>query len=232
MRVLLVEDDRELREGLAENLRLNGVSVTEADSGVSFRNAMRSGTIDVAIIDVNLPDVSGFELARELARDERPPGIIMLTARTGHRDRRQGYSEGADLYMTKPVDGEELLLAVRNLARRVRRSQGIAGSDEPDQPGWKLDVARRMLISPDNAVILLSGREVMLLEQFVEAKGAPLSRSSISETMGYGSPGPTNRGLDAAIHRLREKAAERNAELPLLVIHSIGIRFAAPLRLA
>ncbi|MGV6871975.1 response regulator transcription factor [Pseudochelatococcus sp. B33] len=232
MHVILVEDDHELRVGLAENLRLNGVDVTETDSGMGFRDAFRTGFVDVAIIDVNLPDINGFELARELSEHDHQPGIIMLTARTGRQDRRQGYAEGADLYMTKPVDSEELLLAVRNLARRVRHAQANAGTARPDQPAWILDMARKLLHSPDGTVIVLSGREVMLLEQFAKARGEPLSRASIAATMGYGNPGPENRGLDAALRRLREKAAERHIELPLLVIHSIGIRFASPLRLA
>lgn len=231
-RVLLVEDDHELREGLAENLRLNGIDVTEADSGGSFRKALRSDPIDVAIIDVNLPDVSGFELARELAGDESRPGVIILTARAGRQDRRQGYAEGADLYMTKPVDGEELLLAVRNLARRVRHAKATAVPREPAERVWKLDMVRKRLVSPDDAYIVLSGREILLLEQFVRANGEPVSRVALAEIMGYGDPGPENRGLDAALRRLREKATARGIDLPLLVIHSVGLRFVSPLRLA
>ena len=227
-----MEDDDELREGLAENLRLNGIEVAEADSGSSFRHALRSGPIDVAIIDVNLPDASGFELVRELAGGALRPGVIVLTARTSPQDRREGYAGGADLYMTKPVDGEELLLAVRNLARRVRHSHAQVSRADGGQPSWRLDVARKLLVSPDGVSLALSGREVLLLEQFVKAEGTPVSRVALAEIMGYGSPGPENRGLDAALRRLREKAAAQHIELPLLVIHSIGIRFAAPFRLA
>lgn len=232
MRVLLVEDDDELREGLAENLRLNGIEVAEAYSGRSFRDALRAEPIDVAIIDVNLPDTSGFELVRELAAGGLRPGVIILTARTSPQDRRAGYAGGADLYMTKPVDGEELLLAVRNLARRVRHAQTQASASHSGERAWRLDMARKLLVSPEGASLALSGREVLLLEQFVKAEGAPVSRAALAETMGYGIPGPENRGLDAALRRLREKAAARNIELPLLVIHSIGIRFASPFRLA
>jgi DNA-binding response OmpR family regulator len=231
-RVLLVEDDHELREALAENLRLNGIDVTEADSGGSFRKALHAGPIDVAIIDVHLPDATGFELTRELADHESRPGVIILTARTGRQDRRQGYAEGADLYMTKPVDGEELLFAVRNLARRVRHAETSAAPRETAERAWKLDMVRNRLVSPDDTFITLTGREVLLLEQFVMANGEPVSRAALAAVMGYGDPGPENRGLDAALRRLREKASARNIDLPLLVIHSVGIRFVSPFRLA
>nr|WP_298720545.1 response regulator transcription factor [uncultured Steroidobacter sp.] len=232
VRVALVEDDHELREALAENLRLNGIEVAQADSARTFFEALRASPIDVAIIDVNLPDASGFELARGLARGEARPGVIILTARVGHHDRRQGYAEGADLYMTKPVDSEELLLAVRNLARRVRDARGTPAQSGADHSAWTLDVARKLLLSPRGVSIVLSGREVLLLEQFIKAAGEPVSRASLAAIMGYGMPGPENRGLDAALRRLRDKAAAQGLELPLLIIHSIGIRFVAPFRLS
>ena len=228
VRVLLVEDDHELREALAEHLRLHGIEVAEADSARAFSDALRAAPVDVAIIDVNLPDASGYELTRGLAQGEMRPGVIILTARVGRDDRRQGYAEGADLYMTKPVDGEELLLAVRNLARRVREAR--AAQSGVERAAWTLDVARKLLVSPAGVSIVLSGREVLLLEQFIKAQGEPASRASLAEIMGYGMPGPENRGLDAALRRLREKATAQSLELPLLVIHSIGIRFAAPFR--
>ncbi|WP_142850368.1 response regulator transcription factor [Telmatospirillum sp. J64-1] len=229
--VVLVEDDEELREGLAENLRLHGLDVIEAECGSVFREAVKTSLIDVAIIDVNLPDANGFELARELAISTIRPGIILLTARTGSRDRRQGYADGADLYMTKPVDTEELLLAIWNLTRRVRDCQASRAYDG-GEARWQLNMPRKLLVAPNDLVITLSGRETLLLEQFVKAQGQLIPRTKLSVMMGYGVPGPENRGLDAALHRLRDKAAKRNLDLPLLVVHAVGLRFAAPLCLA
>lgn len=222
--VCIVEDDRELREGLAEYMGLNGLPVAEADSGLSFRRVLQEYSVDVAIIDINLPDISGFHLARELSGRTGKPGIILLTARSGQQDRIRGYGEGADLYMTKPVDGQELLLAVRNLAARVR---GRAGGAE--QAAWRLDVAGMRLVAPTGGAVVLSPREVLLLEQFVPAAGQPVSRRSLDAVMGYGEPGSKSRGLDQALARLHEKARRQNVRLPLQVIHAIGIRFAAPL---
>lgn len=230
-RVVLVEDDVELREALSENLRLNGMNVLEVASGAGFREAMRMEHVDAAIIDVNLPDASGFELARDLSDDDDRPGLIILTARTGRDDRLQGYAEGADIYMTKPVDNDELVLAVRNLVRRVAETRRKRRPTPETAPAWQLDIARRLLVAPDGTVVVLSGREVMLLELFEKAKGNILSRGYVTSTMGYGSPGPEHRGLDAALRRLRHKVAGRGLELPLLVIHAAGIRFVAPLKI-
>ena len=227
--VLLVEDDVEVREGLAENLRLNGLSVYEAATGSEFHTALATTEVDVAIIDVNLPDANGFELARTMADNEGRPGVIILTARTGRQDRLQGYSDGADLYLTKPVDNDELVLAVRNLAKRIVRFRADRIRPDRDDPAWRLDVARKLLTAPNGRVLILTGKEVMLLEMFARAAGKPLSRSYLASVMGYGPPGPEHRGLDAALRRLKQKAGKQKAELPLLVVHSIGIRFVGDL---
>ncbi|HHW33163.1 MAG TPA: helix-turn-helix domain-containing protein, partial [Paracoccus solventivorans] len=83
--------------------------------------------------------------------------------------------------------------------------------------------------APTGGAVVLSPREVLLLEQFVPAAGQPVSRRSLDAVMGYGEPGSKSRGLDQALARLHEKARRQNVRLPLQVIHAIGIRFAAPL---
>lgn len=229
-RILLVEDDDDLREGLAENLRLNGMAVTEADCGAAFHQARQRAGFDVAILDVNLPDSNGFDLAASLAGDGRRPGIIMLTARTGQEDRIRGYAEGADLYMTKPVAGEELLLAVRNLTRRIGAQPQAAPAGV--SAAWRLDGPMRRLIAPDGGFIELSGREMLLIEQFIGKAEETLSRQGLSELLGYGVPGPENRALDAVLRRLRQKAESAGMAQPILSINNLGLRFSGPLRRA
>ncbi len=228
--VVLVEDDHDLRQGLAEYLRLSGISVTDLSSAISFYKALRTDVFDIAILDVNLPDASGFELARDLSA-ERRPGIIMLTARTGRDDRIRGYAEGADLYLTKPVDGEELLLAVRNLARRVHTAAVTkAERINARQPAvWQIETQRRLLVAPGGVSLQLSGRELLLLEYLAQAEGATVARAGLAKHLGYGEMDVESRSLDAVLRRLRQKAQDCSIELPLLVIHAVGIRFSAPL---
>lgn len=230
VRALLVEDDEDLRQGLADYLRLSGVTVTEAGSGVAFYRALRSAAFDVAILDVNLPDVSGFELAKDLAKDlalARNVGVIMLTARAGRDDRMRGYAEGADVYLTKPVDSEELLHLTRNLAQRVRAARlpdvRAAPGVTPDL--WVLDSVQQQLTSPMGEAISLSGRELMLLERMAEADGATVPRQALADHLGYGAANVESRSLDAVLRRLRQKAGDCGVDLPLRAVHAVGLRF-------
>ncbi|HWL30771.1 MAG TPA: response regulator transcription factor [Xanthobacteraceae bacterium] len=229
-RIILVEDNHDLRQSLADYLRLSAFDVTDVPSGVAFYQSLRGASFDIAILDVNLPDVSGFTLAGELAA-ERRMGIIMLTARTGRDDQIRGYAEGADLYLTKPVDSETLVLAVRNLARRIadapvgRREQGAAAAAGI----WRLDTLRQSLIAPGGAASRLTSREMMLMDHIARAGRATIPRAELVTRLGYDSRGPDNRGLDAVIHRLRQKLLEAGVELPLHVVHAVGFRFSATL---
>jgi len=225
-RILLVEDDQELRESLAENLRLSGMAVTEADSGGAFHAARRRAEFDIAILDVNLPDANGFDLAASMVGDKLRPGVIILTARTGQTDRIRGYSEGADVYMTKPFASEELLLAVRNLLRRLA-PEPLEQTNISDV--WQLDVLLQRLVAPGGRSVALSGRESLLVEQFAGRNGETIARQTLCEALGYGAPGPENRALDAALRRLRQKFVEAGLESPLASVNNLGIRFIPPL---
>lgn len=239
-RVILAEDDHDLRLGLAEYLRLSAFAVTDVASGLAFYKALRTDDFDIAILDVNLPDTTGFELARDVSA-ERRMGIILLTARTGRDDRKRGYAEGADLFLTKPVDGEELVLAIRNLARRLRaEGQEPGASEEPvappapvrAAPAWRLELAHRRLVSPEGRVVRLSGRETMLMEHLAQSQGMTASRASLTALLGYDGFGTESRSLDAALSRMRRKGYDCGVQLPLLAVHAVGIRFAAPIEVA
>jgi DNA-binding response OmpR family regulator len=121
-RLILVEDDVDLRQGLADYLRLCNFTVEAVGSGSEFHAAMRKASYDVAILDINLPDVSGFELAQSVS-SRGGTGVILLTARNSKQDRVRAYQDGADIYLSKPVDSEELALAAWNLGLRVRRER-------------------------------------------------------------------------------------------------------------
>ena len=233
IRAILVEDDHDLRQGLSEFLRLSGIEVRDVPSGLELYRALRLEDFNVAILDVNLPDSSGFDLVRELSA-ERGLGLILLTARTGRDDRIRGYAEGADLYLTKPIDGQELVLAVRNLARRVQNAAAdhpaaIATRSPGPTAAWRLDMLRHCLVPPHSDPIQLSGREVMLLEFLAQAEGATVPRATLAAQLGYGADGGEGRGFDAVVRRLRRKVADRGLDLPLRAIRAIGVRFAAPL---
>jgi DNA-binding response OmpR family regulator len=232
-RLILVEDDHDLRQGLVEYLELRGFDVAEASSGEEFQRAIDQSHYDVAILDVNLPDVSGFDLARQLAATGSTTGIIMLTARHAREDRLHGYDRGADLYFTKPVDSEELALAAANLARRLRNGKSAsAPSPDPVRPppapaAWTLDRTLRTLKAPDGPMLQLSGRESMLLEFLAQRKDVLVPRSDVLEVYADAAPDPTSRRFDVAFARLRLKATEAGTVLPVQVVRGSGLRLIA-----
>lgn len=234
--VLVVEDEPLIAMMIEDLIDLLGHRLAgTADAVAEALPLVEQGGFDVAILDVNLPDTSGFELARDAA-EEGHMGVVILTARAGRDDRVKGYGVGADLYLTKPVDGEELLLAVRNLTRRARTasagpSPAAQAASPPADFAWKLDATRQALLLPHGARLALSGREMLLVEALARADGATVSRQKLASELGYADASSESRSLDAVVRRLRQKAQDAGAELPLKAVHAVGFRFAARLKL-
>ncbi|MBN8938898.1 MAG: response regulator transcription factor [Rhizobiales bacterium] len=234
-RIILVEDDHDLRQSIADYLRLRKIHVTEAASGIALYKALRQESYDIAVMDVNLPDVSGFELARDIA-PQGEMGIIMLTARAGRDDRVRGYAEGADLYLTKPVDSEELALAIVNLGHRIRRAraqpvgeQAALAVTSEDAP-WLLDRQSQVLRSSGGAFARLSARETILLDYMARHPDKTVSRDEISALFGHAEPAPESRRIDAAFARLRSKLKAEGMDLPVRVVHGAGLRLVKTIR--
>ncbi|KAA3499384.1 DNA-binding response regulator [Rhizobium rhizogenes] len=224
IRVILVEDDFDLRQGLTDFLRLNALAVTAVANGAEFDRAFATENFDIAILDLNLPDISGFEIARYITENTNL-GIIILTARTLRDDKLRGYAEGANLYLTKPVDGDELVLAIKNLADRIVQTGETSKPPVEPATGWRFDSAARRLVSPQGIAIRLSGREAKLVSRLAEEGGRIVSRAELVRAMGYGEMTPETRSLDAVLRRLRVKAREAGLELPVHVIHAAGFQF-------
>ncbi|WHA43349.1 response regulator transcription factor [Agrobacterium larrymoorei] len=223
--VLIVEDDDLLRQSIADYLRQRGMTVSEAESGSEFRSMLKTRSHDVLVLDINLPDVSGFELA-EFARSRSDMGIIILSARSGRDDKLSGYGKGADLYLTKPVDSEELTLAIANLARRRQSSRGSVPSKarQSDGSSLTLDRHRQTLTTPDGVVLKLSAREAAFLEYIAAGPNAIISRAEVAEIFGEDLSSPSSRLTDVALARLRARLRKAGVELPLQVVRNAGYR--------
>ncbi|MDW5317155.1 response regulator transcription factor [Rhizobium sp. PL01] len=231
VRLILVEDDFDLRQGLTDFLRLNAFAVTAVANGREFDQAFATEMFDVAIVDVNLPDTNGFDLTR-LISGKTNIGIIMLTARTMREDRLKGYAEGANLYLTKPVDGDELVFAIRNLAGRIKQAGGTSSARSESGPNWYYDGTAQRLVSPQGTAIILSGREAKLLVKLAEEKGRVVSRAVLSRAMGYPETSLETRSIDAVLRRLRSKARDAGIALPIHVTHALGFHFAGAIDLS
>ena len=200
MRVLLVEDNAGLARGLANALRDYGHAVDWLTSGEEAADFMRVHGADLAIIDVNLPDITGFSVVRALrARGDATP-VLMLTARGATEDRVAGLDAGADDYLVKPFEMAELLARIRALDRRrpeLRAAAERLGALTYDRAARRLDGA--------DGPIDLHRRELALFECLLERKGRVVSKESLIERIyGMGAAVEAN-AVEIAVSRLRRK---------------------------
>lgn len=230
VKVLVVEDDSDLRGTLVDCLRLAGLTVRDAGNSLEAYKVMAADPCDVVVLDIGLPGDDGFAIARVL-RGRPDIGIIMLTARSGIGDRLQGRDAGADAYLVKPVDCRELALAVRNLARRVSSSSSHrpASSETTMARTWQVDRGSWQLRSPTGVVCTLTAKEMTLMERLTASWGQPVARAELIKVLGYRQDEISNRRLDAVVGRLRRKVEALSGDaFPMKTVHAIGYTFASP----
>ncbi len=205
--ILVVDDDAQVRQLIARFLRDNGYHTSAARDGREMREALAVNAVDLIVLDLMLPGVSGLELCRELRAASAIP-IIMLTAKGDETDRIVGLELGADDYIAKPFNPRELLARVRAVLRRA------AAKHHPEQAigdrfiafaGYTLDTQRREVTSPEGAAIDLSGGEYDLLLAFIEHSNRVLSRDHLLELSRNRSAEPFDRSIDVQVSRLRRK---------------------------
>lgn len=230
-RILVVDDDREIRSLLAENLRVAGFEVVTVADGRGMRKMLDAGgSPDLIILDINLPGEDGFSLCRELRTRSATP-VIMLTARGDPIDRVVGLEIGADDYLAKPFEPRELEARIKSV---LRRAQALPSNLQPLHArlghflGWCLDLERRQLTEPGGRVVMLSASEFRLLQIFLEYANRVLSRDQLLALSG-GRPGESvDRYIDLQVSRLRRKL---NDESNLIkTVRNEGYVFAAPVR--
>ncbi|MGE5946561.1 MAG: response regulator [Betaproteobacteria bacterium] len=200
MRILLVEDDPELGDGLTVGLRQEGLAVDWLKDGNSADQALQSESFDLVVLDLGLPRLSGMEvLARARSRGQTMP-VLILTARDATGDKVSGLDAGADDYLVKPINLDELSARIRALARRS------AGRSVPllSHGNITLDPAARTVMLSGQSVEL-SGREFSLLEVLLENAGRVLSRSHLEQSLYGWRDEPDSNALEVHIHHLRKK---------------------------
>ncbi|VVE86870.1 response regulator [Pandoraea bronchicola] len=209
IRILVVDDDVQIRTLLCDCLGDFGLTTAQAASGAEMHRALAEGGFDLVVLDLMLPDNDGLNLCREIRATSELP-IIILTARGEMTDRIVGLELGADDYVVKPFEPRELVARIQTILRRVRAQTNgrPRASDECRFAGWRLHQTGRHLIASDNTVIPLSNAEFRLLNAFLAAPGRVLSREYLMDAARGKSINAFDRSIDVQISRLRQKLRE------------------------
>jgi two-component system OmpR family response regulator/two-component system response regulator QseB len=202
MRVMIVEDDPLLGQGLLAGLRQAGFSAEWLRDGQPALDALRAERFAAVVLDLGLPRMSGLELLRHLRREKQTVPVLILTARDSPQDVISGLDSGADDYLVKPCDLGELAARLRAL---VRRAVGVTSS-RFEHGELTLDQAART-VEYQGKPVELSPREFALLEQLLLNAGRALTRSRLEETLYPWGAEIESNALDVHIHHLRRKLA-------------------------
>lgn len=199
-KILIIEDEENIRGFITINLKRYGFSVLEAESGEEGLLLIENNPdISILVLDIMLPGINGFEVAKQIREINQRIGIIMLTAKTMESDKIFGLANGADDYISKPFSPNELIARIHSLLRRMRIYK------TKEQPDLKLDRAQRCLLK-DGVRIELSPTEYEILSILDLAKGQAVSRNDIlDEVWGLDFPGDP-KIVDVNIRRIRQKA--------------------------
>ena len=217
-RILIVDDDEDIRKLLEEYLRRNGFDAQAVADGPAMREALAAKPASLVVLDLMLPGEDGLSLCRQLRARSQVP-VLMLTAKGDPVDRIIGLEMGADDYLAKPFDPRELLARIRSILRRAKALPADTEIDVPESfsfSGWRLDTRERNLRAPDGVVVPLSGAEYRLLLIFLQNPNAVLSRDQLSNfTFGHDAD-PLDRTIDMQVSRLRERLRDEARE-PVII---------------
>lgn len=221
-RIAVVEDNPDLLDDVCFQLRHAGFEVAGVADGMHLADLLPRFAADIVLLDLGLPGEDGLEIAARLRRQRPHMGIVILTARTAVRERIAGHECGADHYLCKPVDAEELLAVVRTLERRLL----------PTVPDWVLSVQEFTLYAPDGTAIMLTAAEMAVLDAMTRAPQRQISRRELVRALGEDWLSYDERRLEAIVSRLRRKLTEvAGRDAPLRALRGVGYGFLEGLRM-
>lgn len=227
--LLVVEDDELVQSLMGAYLRRDGFEISLATTGKEMLAAIDSEPIDLVLLDLNLPDEDGLSLARQVRARSRLP-IIVITARREKSYRMAALEIGADDYLTKPFDPDELVLRVRNLIGRSHAgNDGKAAQETYRFDGWEVIVDSRSVHDPKGTPVTFTRAEFNLLAALVKAPNRVLSRTHLLDAISHDADSPTERLIDVLVSRIRKKI-EPNPRAPryIATVVGCGYKFAPP----
>ncbi len=200
MKILLIEDDAVLGDGLSHTLNRSGYLVTVATSGGYAEQLLRAQDFDLIVLDLGLPDMDGLELLRKLRLRKLALPIMILTARDNINDRISGIEQGADDYMTKPFELKELEARIHALIRRC-----YGGFNDAIVIGRLTLDPRNHRLSVDDEPLTLSAREYGVLEILLLQAGKVVSKDRMAQRLTNDDDALTDNAVEIYVHRLRKR---------------------------
>jgi two-component system, OmpR family, alkaline phosphatase synthesis response regulator PhoP len=226
--VLLVEDEENLHESLKMNLELEGYQITSAFDGIQAMKAVQNEYFDLIIMDVMIPEVDGFSVTQNIRLTNTEVPILILSAKDSSADKVTGLKKGADDYLTKPFNLEELLLRVHKLIDKNKRLQKTSSvGDTYSFGGNTVDFKAQQAVTARGEKIDLSKKEVMLLKLLVENKNEVVPREKILQAVWGYNVYPTTRTIDNFILSFR-KYFEEDSRAPKYFhsVRGVGYKYA------
>jgi two-component system OmpR family response regulator len=234
--LLVVDDQRDIRDPLATYLRKRGFRVTSAPDTRTARDALVRNSIDLIVLDIMMPREDGMSLCREVRATSQVP-IIFLTAMAEAGDRISGLELGADDYVVKPFEPRELVARIKSVLRRTNmlppKRNGNAAAKRLTFDAWVFDLEKRELVNRKSVSMPLSTADFRLLEAFVRRPHIVLTRDQLLDLTAGRSPQPFDRSIDNQVSRLRKKI-EIDPRRPAVIktVRRDGYVFAADVRVA
>jgi two-component system OmpR family response regulator len=215
--ILIVEDDREIRTMVSRFLQKHGCRVTTSEDAKAMDRALSVARIDLIVLDLMLPGEDGLSICRRLRASSAIP-IVMLTAAGDIVARVVGLEMGADDYVPKPFDPQELLARIKAVLRRTRSlpKQREQSTATMSFLGWRIDPVARELRNPGGAHVVLTGAEFDLLVAFCRCPRRTLSRDQLLDLSQGRAGGPLDRAIDILVSRIRRKI-EANPSQPMMI---------------
>jgi two-component system alkaline phosphatase synthesis response regulator PhoP len=227
-RILLVEDEENLRSTIALNLELEGYDVQCAVNGKEALQLFKSNRFDIVVLDIMLPEINGLDVCREMRKENRNVFILFLSARSMGSERIEGLKAGADDYLSKPFNLEELLLRIEILLKRKPQLVGSNNVNSITINGRNINFDTYQFTTVEGHIESLSKKETLLLKLLIEKKNQVVSRDEILEQVWGYETFPTGRTIDNFILAFR-KYFETDPSKPkhFISVRGVGYKFSS-----
>lgn len=225
-RILIVDDEAAMRIGIVDNLQFEGFETEEAENGVVALKKLEENHFDLVVLDVMMPQMSGFDVCKKMRQEKMNTPVIFLTAKGEEIDKVLGLELGADDYMTKPFSVRELSARIKAIMRRSPANQ-----DQNDEKTHEVKIGRlfvdfdHYLVKEGNIELKLSHKEIEVLHYLWTHKSKVVSRDDLLQNIWQYDEFPTTRTVDNFILRLRQKVEDNpNDPKIILTVHGMGYK--------